>query len=290
MRRCVVTGGCGFIGSHFVRRLFLEIDCESIIVLDNAVGMATDKCCHAKVAYYEGDIRNIDFLKQHIQQGDTIFHFAAIARTPWCVQEPLLCHEVNLSGTLNILEIARQNGARRVVLSSSNVALAGPTLYRSTKRAIEEYAQVYNELYGVSVIALRYSNVYGMGQKEDGIGPNVFAAFRKQKRELGQCIITGDGLQSRDFTHVSDIVDANLLAAKSSYSGTVDICTGRALSMNYIVQELFQAKAIYVDERPGDIKHIIQDPSRALEILGFQAKVRLEDGFVDVADKVLCPE
>lgn len=267
-----------------MQRLSREVDCESVVVLDNAVGTGTDICHHEKVSYFQGDIRDINFVRQHINHGDIIFHLAAIARTPWCVQEPLLCHEVNLSGTLNILEVARQKGAWRVVLSSSNVALAGPTLYRSTKRALEEYAHVYHELYGLSVISLRYSNVYGPGQKEDGIGPNVFAAFRKQKRELGYCIVTGDGTQSRDFTHVSDIVDANVLAAKSAYSGVVDICTGYTWSMNYIVKDLFKAPVVYVDDRPGDVKEIVQNPARALEILGFEAKVKLEDGFPDVTD------
>jgi UDP-glucose 4-epimerase len=181
-----------------------------------------------------------------------------------------------------VLEAARRKGVGRVVLSSSNIVYAAETPYKHSKLAMEALAHTYTELYGLSTICLRYSNVYGPGQREDGPGPNVFAAFRKSLREDGRITITGDGEQSRDFTHVSDIARANLLASRSDYTGTLDLCTGRNVSMNYVAKELFKAPVVYVGDRKGDIKHIIQKPDAAKAKLGWEATVTLEDGIKDV--------
>lgn len=281
MGRAVVTGGKGFIGSHFVQVASHKY--EKIVVLD--IGLTGDATCSSvNVEYHALDILDRESLLMAFEPGDHVFHFAAIARTPWCIEDPLLCHDTNLTGTANVLEAARQKRVARVVLSSSNVTKAGLTLYKMSKVGVENYAEVYAHLYGLSVIALRYSNVYGKGQREDGIGPNVFAALRKQKREESICYVTGNGEQSRDFTHVSDIVKANLLAAESNFTGTLDICTGTNHSINYVVKDLFGVTPTYVDERAGDVKHIYQDPAPAKKAIGFVASVELTDGITDVFD------
>lgn len=273
----LVTGGKGFIGSHLVD--YLVDNNHKIKVLDN--GLSGDNE-NPKAEYIKVDIRRFGEIEKYFAGVDAVFHFAAIARTPWCIDDPILCYETNVLGSTNVLEAARKNGVKRVVLSSSNIVYAAETPYKQSKLAMEAIAAVYASLYGLSNVCLRYSNVYGKRQREDGPSPNVFAAFRKSFRENGHVKITGDGEQSRDFTHVSDIARANFLASQSDYSGNIDLCTGRNVSMNYVVKELFKAPVEYIEERKGDIKHIIQNPERAEKILGWKAQVKLEDGIKDV--------
>ena len=186
-------------------------------------------------------------------------------------------------GTLNVLEVARIKQVKRVVLSSSNVVYAFMTPYRASKEALEGLATTYNKMYNMSVVALRYSNVYGKRQSETGPSPNVFAALRKSKKELGKLILTGDGTQTRNYTHVSDIVAGNLLAMFNDYCGTIDLCTGISVPLNEAAK-YFNCPIEYVDERPGDIKHIIQSPDDAFRILEWRAFTSLENGIQDVLE------
>ncbi|HVW71612.1 MAG TPA: NAD-dependent epimerase/dehydratase family protein [Candidatus Paceibacterota bacterium] len=274
----LVTGGKGFIGSHVVDALVARGD--DVIVIDN--GLSGDNE-NPNAQYVNADIRKFDTIEPHFAGQDGVFHLAAIARTPWCVDDPVLAYETNVMGSVNVLEAARKHGIKRAVLSSSNIVYAAETPYKQSKLAMEAIANVYNVLYGLSNVCLRYSNVYGKRQREDGPSPNVFAAFRKTLRENGHIKITGDGEQSRDFTHVTDIARANLLAMGVDYTGApIDVCTGRNVSMNYVVKELFKAPIVYIEERRGDIKHIIQDPKPVTETLGWQPTVKLEDGIKDV--------
>jgi len=277
----IVTGGCGFIGSHMVDKL-ISLG-YTVIVLDNLLSGNLENL--NKAAIFENiDITNYNLLQNVIDKYhniDGIFHYAAIARTPWCIEDPILCYNVNVMGTINILEVARKKNIKRVVLSSSNVVYAFLTPYRTSKEALEGLALSYNKMYNMSVIALRYSNVYGKRQSENGPSPNVFAALRKSKKELGKLIITGDGTQTRNYTHVSDIVNGNLLSMFNDYCGVIDLCTGKSIPLNYAAK-FFDCPIKYVDERPGDIKHIIQSPDEAYNILGWKALTELEDGIIDV--------
>jgi UDP-glucose 4-epimerase len=277
----IVTGGCGFIGSHMVDKL-VSLGYK-VIVLDNLLSGNIENL--NKEAIFENvDITNFELLKNVIDKYDIIdgiFHFAAIARTPWCIEDPLLCYNTNVIGTINILEVSRKKNIKRVVLSSSNVVYAFLTPYRTSKEALEGLALSYNKMYNMSVIALRYSNVYGKRQSETGPSPNVFAALRKSKKELGKLIITGDGTQTRNYTHVSDIVNGNLLSMFNEYCGIIDLCTGKSIPLNYAAK-FFECPIEYIDERPGDVKHIIQSPENAYNILGWKALKELEEGICDV--------
>ena len=277
----IVTGGCGFIGSHMVDKL-ISLGYK-VIVLDNLLSGNIENL--NKEAIFENvDITNFNLIQNVIDKYDNIdgiFHFAAIARTPWCIEDPLLCYNTNVIGTINILEISRKKNIKRVVLSSSNVVYAFLTPYRTSKEALEGLALSYNKMYNISVIALRYSNVYGKRQSETGPSPNVFAALRKSKKELGKLIITGDGTQSRNYTHVSDIVNGNLLSMFNDYCGIIDLCTGKSIPLNYAAK-FFECPIEYTDERPGDVKHIIQSPEEAYNILGWKALKELEEGIYDV--------
>jgi len=276
----VVTGGCGFIGSHMVDKL-----CElgnTVIVIDNLLSGTIDNL-NKEAIFFKADICEIDEIKSIFKKFkiDGIFHFAAIARTPWCIDDPILAYNTNVMGTLNILECARQYNIKRVVLSSSNVVYAFLTPYRTSKEAVEDLGHMYNKMYNLSTISLRYSNVYGKRQSETGPSPNVFAALRKSKKECGYLTITGDGTQTRNYTHVSDIVNGNLLAMFSDYCGTIDLCTGISVPLNEAAS-YFNCPIVYTEERPGDIKHIIQSPDDAFNILGWKANVSLNDGIKDV--------
>jgi len=276
--RYVVFGGAGFIGSHMTDLLVSKG--HEVTVVDNLLSGYLDNVNpHAK--FVAADIRNLNSILPLVEGADGVFNYAAIARTPWCIEDPILCHETNVTGTLNILEACRRKGIKRVVLSSSNVVYAFETPYRASKLMDELYAEVYNKMYGQSVVCLRYSNVYGPRQSEEGPSPNVFAALRKSKKEKGKLIITGDGEQSRDYTHVSDIGRGGLMAMESDHKGVVDLCTGRNVSLN-LVAKFFDCPIEYIEERPGDVKHIVQDPKPAFDILGWKSQVEIEDGIKDV--------
>jgi UDP-glucose 4-epimerase len=273
----LITGGAGFIGSHLVDTL-IKLGHE-VIVLDNLLS-GFEKNINKKAIFYKCDIRDLNQIKDYFINIDGVFHLAAIARTPWCIENPILAYETNVMGTLNILEAARLNNIKRVVMTSSNVVYAFWTPYRSSKESLEMLADVYNNMYNLSVICLRNSNVYGSRQSELGPSPNVFSALRKTKKEKNYIDITGDGSQSRDFTHVSDIVEGHICAMNSNVTGKFDLCTGVNHSLNEIAS-YFNCDINYLPERPGDIKHIIQDPIPAYENLNWKAKVSLDEGMKD---------
>lgn len=273
-----VFGGAGFIGSHMTDLLVKEG--HEVRVIDNLLSGYMENVNH-EAEFIKADIRNLTDIMPLVQGMDGVFVYAAIARTPWCIDDPILCHETNVTGTINILSACRSAGVKRVVLSSSNVVYAFETPYRASKLMVELYAEVFNKMYDQSVVCLRYSNVYGKRQSEEGPSPNVFAALRKSKKENGKLYITGDGEQSRDYTHVSDIVRGGLLAMNADYKGVVDLCTGNNVSLNEVAK-YFDCPVEYIPERAGDVKHIIQDPKPAKELLGWEAKVKLADGIKDV--------
>ena len=275
--RYLVTGGAGFIGSHLVDRL-IQLG-HDVIILDNLLS-GSEQNVNKKAIFHNCDIRQLNDIVTFFKDIDGVFHLAAIARTPWCIENPILAYETNVMGTLNVLEAARQNHIKRVVLTSSNVVYAYWTPYRSSKEALEQLATVYNNMYHLSVVCLRNSNVYGTRQSELGPSPNVFSALRKTKNEKGYIEISGDGTQSRDFTHVSDIVEGHICAMNSSAIGEFDLCTGINHSLNKIAT-FFECDVKYVPERPGDVKHIYQDPLPALEKLNWIATISIDEGMKD---------
>jgi UDP-glucose 4-epimerase len=273
----IVTGGAGFIGSHLVDALIKEG--HYVIVLDNILS-GDIRNINPKATFYNCDIRKIENIIDYFTGCDGVFHLAAIARTPWCIDDPILAYETNVMGTLNILEASRKNNIKRIVMTSSNVIYAFWTPYRSSKESLESLGKVYTDMYNLSVICLRNSNVYGQRQSELGPSPNVFSALRKCKKDKGVIDITGDGTQSRDFTHVSDIVNGHIMAMNSNVTGVLDLCTGVNHTLNDVVK-FFDCNIKYIDERPGDVKHIFQDPLPAFEKLGWKAKVSLAEGMKD---------
>jgi UDP-glucose 4-epimerase len=273
----IVTGGAGFIGSHLVDELIKNG--HTVTVLDNLL-CGYIKNINEKATFINCDIRKLENIIEYFKDIDGVFHLAAIARTPWCIDDPILAYETNVMGSLNVLEASRLNGIKKVVMTSSNVVYAFYTPYRSSKEALEGLGKVYTDMYNLSVVCLRNSNVYGSRQSELGPSPNVFSALRKCKKDKNILEITGDGTQSRDFTHVSDIVSGHICAINSRETGVFDLCTGINNTLNDVAK-FFEAEIVYKDERPGDVKHIYQDPTPAFEKLGWKAKVSLNEGMID---------
>lgn len=276
-KRALVTGAAGFVGSHLVDLLVSEG--WRVFGLDN-LSTGSKANANPKCEYGLLDIRdrvNVDIAVRDLKP-DVIFHLAAIARTPWTIDDPVLCNEVNITGTLNMILAAINHKVKRFVFASSNVAYADNTPYYVSKIAGEEYVKVFGKCFNLSGISLRFSNVYGsLRASEKGPSPNALIALRMSARDNGYITLTGDGEQSRDFTHVEDIARGCLAAAESDYVGLVDLCTGRNVSMNYAAS-FFNVPIKYTGERQGDIKHIVQSPELAKKVLNWEALIPFEEG------------
>lgn len=289
MAKVLVTGGCGFIGGHLVDALLAQKH-QVTIIDDMSAGV---KRWPEEVV---PDIRIADIatlpvdgalgrFESRPRDWDVIFHTAAVSRTPPAVTNPMRCVDVNVNGTQRVLELARFLGVPRVVFSSSNVVYAGPTAYRMSKLAAEELCNVYTQMYGLSVVSLRYSNVYGSRLRKGDVA--VFSLLRDTFLEKGYVEVTGDGEQTRDWTHVSDIVRGNLQAWKSEYTGILDLCTGINTKLVDAIRMMGAAQDVEIPvrrigERAGDVKNIIQAPTLAKKILGWEAIIPLDKGIGDV--------
>lgn len=265
--KVLVTGGLGFVGSHISKRLSGMN--HHVTIWDDWSSPCDMQNREANATYC------VDITKDSLErepQFDVVFHTAAIARTVPCVNAPLRCHEVNATGSLKIFD--RYIGAR-VVHCSSNVCLGVPTPYRASKIAAEEYLQSYNNLYDANIIGLRFSNVIGPHlRKGDGA---VLSSLRDCRAANGYVEVTGDGTQTRNFTSVSDVVDACMIAAfDSQHKGIIDITSGRVTSMNEFAA-FYKCPVRYIGDRRGDTKDIHQSPEEALKVLGWKAKVSLEE-------------
>src|SRR3990167_1631827 len=273
--RCIVTGNCGFIGSHLCDYL-IEKGYE-VVGIDN-LSTGDKKNVNPKVEFYEADI--IDdiqqlFFKDLFQKVDWVFHEAANARTQLSVQDPWYDMENNIQGTLKMLIYARNANVKKFIYASSCIVYAPNTPYYVSKLAGEEYTKVFAKIYGLSTISLRYSNVYGsLRQSEKGSHINALASLRKTKRETGRIWITGDGTQTRQWSHVQDVCRANVLAAISDINGMVDICTGVNTSMNEVAK-YFKCPVDYVPLPPGDAEHLSknQDQRPAENLIGYKYEI-----------------
>ncbi len=305
--RVLVTGGAGFIGSNVADALLARGD--RVRILDN---FATGR--RENVAQFldevdlkpggfelvEGDLRDFHTVARAVRGCDAIAHIGALPSVPRSVEEPLTTNNVNITGTLNVLEAARDFGVRRIVLaSSSSVYGANKELpkredmaprplspYAISKLTCERYFQVYHELYGMETVVLRYFNVFGVRQDPNSTYAAVIPKFIRAMRAGKRPTIFGDGEQSRDFTYVSNVVDANLLAlgAPPGSAGEVfNTACGESFTLNELVATLNRVLGtdlapVYDGSRLGDVKHSQADISKARSILGYEPHVSFEDG------------
>jgi len=305
MSLCLVTGGAGFIGSHLVDGL-LQAG-HSVRVLDNLSTGNLDNLADVRqrIQLIEGDITDLATVRSAMQRVDWVFHEAALASVPRSVADPAATNRVCVDGTLNVLLAARDAKAQRVVYAASSSAYgASPSLpkretdlilpmspYAAAKLAGEHYCAAFSEVYGLETVRLRYFNVFGPRQPPDSPYAAVIPRFLEAMLAGKSPIIYGDGHQSRDFTYVADVVQANILAAQVPHvSGKVfNIACGQRASLLELIDQInsllgTKLKSIHEPARPGDVKHSQADISRAQAELGYQPKVRMEDGLRQCVD------
>lgn len=298
----LVTGGAGFIGSNLCEAI-LNMGYK-VICLDN---LSTGKqenvdlfINHPNYSFIKGDIRDLDICLKATKGVDYVLNQAAWGSVPRSIEMPLLYEEINIRGTLNMMEASRQNGVKKFVYaSSSSVYGDEPNLpkkegregnllspYALTKRVDEEYAKLYTKLYGLDTYGMRYFNVFGRRQDPNGAYAAVIPKFLKQLLNGETPTINGDGKQSRDFTYIDNVIEANLKAclAPSEVAGNafniayggreflIDIYYGLTKALNVNVEPIFGP------DRKGDIKHSNADISKAKELLGYDPDYSFADG------------
>lgn len=283
-KKVIVTGNAGFVGSHLADQLILEG--AEVYGLDN-MSSGDKKNINPLVKHRYVDFVNKDNLFDYFEfvKPDYVFHVGAWGRMPMCLEDPIGAYQNNVMGTINVLEASRRQNVKKVVLMSSCIVYCEETPYKSSKVALEDIARVYRKQYGLSTLSLRCANIYGTRQNIEKDSA-MFAMLRKSYDENKEIRIFGDGEQTRDWTNVKDIVEANLLGALASFEGEVDVCTGKSISLNYIVDILKgitpDLKVLYLKERQGDAKHINLNPLQAKEAFEFEAKINFEEGIKEI--------
>lgn len=284
--KALVTGGAGFIGSHVVDALIDRGD-EVICVDDESAPQNSNFYWNSSASNFIGDIRGLD---RKLYDGvDVVFHLAARSRIQPTVNNPSECFSVNVLGTQEVLEASRLAGVKRVIYSASSSyyghASKPPFLeyapkgcatpYSLSKWQGEEVCDLYTKLYGLSTVSLRYFNVYGPREPLKGEYAPVMGLFKRQKESGNPMTVVGDGKQRRDFTHISDVVKANLLAATHvQVTGPVNIGTGRNYSINQLA-EMIGGSTVSLPERIGETRETLADVTRAKNELGWEASVNL---------------
>ncbi|MGE0130925.1 MAG: SDR family oxidoreductase [Blastocatellales bacterium] len=295
----LVTGGAGFIGSHIAEALVKRGD--RVRVMDSLITGRRENLAHIKdkIEFIEDDIRDPDATRRAAEGAHVIFHQAAIPSVPRSVAEPDLNHDVNVNGTFNVLMAAREAGARRVVYAASSSAygdtealpkhedMAPSPLspYAAAKLFGEYYCQVFTHVYGLETVSLRYFNVFGPRQDPSSPYSGVISKFVTALLNGETPVIYGDGEQSRDFTYIANVVDANLRAAESveAVGQAMNLGIGKRVTLNQLLAELQKIiganlPARYEEFRAGDVRHSLADISRAEELLGYHPLVGLAEG------------
>lgn len=277
----LVTGSAGFIGSHLAD-LLIEQGHE-VTGIDN-LSTGKKENLNPEAKFIHGDIR-----EKIAWNYDVVYHCAALPRIQPSIKDPIEAHDVNVNGTLNILEYCRRYKTKLIFSSSSSI-FKGDSLptgedspkdpkspYSLQKWLCEQYIELYGKLYGLDYAILRYFNVYGERQLTEGAYATVLGIFQKQRKANKPLTITNDGGQKRDFTHIKDIVRANLMALE--WQGTFNIGTGKNYSINEIAN-LFGGDKIYVGARQGEVRATLCDNTKARE-KGWQSQYSLKEHYND---------
>jgi nucleoside-diphosphate-sugar epimerase len=298
----LVTGGAGFIGSHIAHRLVA--DGHHVRILDNfSSGDASNlMAIRDHIEIIEGDIRDADLVRRATEGVEVVFHQAAEPSVPRSLADPAATFDINVEGTLHVLEAARDLGCRRVVFATTCAIYGdGPELpkveslvprpltpYAMSKLTGEQLCAMFSRLYGVETVGLRYFNVFGPRQSPFSAYAAAIPSFVQAIMSGRRPVIYGDGEQSRDFVAIADVVHANLLASTADdASGRVfNVASGRAVTINQVLSTLGQATGLpvlpeYLPARPGDILHSAADVTLARRYLGFEASLSFRGG-IDV--------
>ena len=305
MTHYLVTGGCGFVGSHLVEALVQKG--ERVRVFDNCSTGKAENIAHLKnqIELIDGDLRELENVHQAVAGIDYIFHQGARPSVARSLADPILSNNVNINGTLNLLVAARDAGVKRVVYAASSSAYGNiPTLPRSetlppqpaspyaiTKYVGECYCRVFTQVFGLDTVALRYFNIFGPRQNPRSQYSAVIPKFIHAYLQGNSPTIEGDGEQSRDFTYIANAVHANLLACHAEgVTGEVfNIGCGQQTSINKLANLIGEmmgadAKPVYTASRPGDVRHSRADIRKAQRLLGYEPKVELRAGLRQTID------
>jgi UDP-glucose 4-epimerase len=293
----VITGGAGFIGSNLAGALAQE---NAVVVIDDLSTGKEENLAGLDIHFIKGSITDTALLKETFQGADCIFHLGAIASVKKSVENPSRTNAVGIDGTLNVLVAARDAGVRRVVQASSAAVYgSSPELpkredmkpdpqspYAVTKLAAEHYARVFQELYGLEAVSLRYFNVFGPKQDPSSEYSGVISRFISALLNNEQPVIYGDGEQTRDFVYVADVVKANVLACHSaSATGVYNIACQMSISLNKLAEIMGkilgrEAHPRYELPRAGDIRHSLADITQA-KVIGYYPDYSLEEGLME---------
>ncbi|MFC1962382.1 SDR family oxidoreductase [Chloroflexota bacterium] len=299
-KRVVVTGGAGFIGSHLAEELAGRG--YSVTILDDLSTGKVENISYllelkeSNIEFIQGSITDLPLLQKLFKGVDHVFHQAALARVPHSIDDPLSTNEVNITGTLNVLVAARDNKVTKVIYAGSSSAYGDTSTlpqkedmpsdpvspYALTKLAGEYYCSVFRRIYGLSTVCLRYFNVYGSRQDPHSQYSTVVPAFIGAISQNRSPVIFGDGEQSRDFTFINDIVQANILAAENIAEGVYNIGSGNSSTINQLTEAIMKLlkknlKPIHDKPRLGDPRQTLADISKARQF-GYEPKWMLQDG------------
>ncbi len=305
MSKYLVTGAAGFIGSNIVEELVSRG--EDVRAFDNLSTGRRSNLDHVAggIEFVEGDLRDPEAVGRAVRGVDYVLHQAALPSVPRSVQDPVASHEANATGTLNLLLAARDAGVKRVVYaSSSSVYGNSPTLpkheamptdplspYAVNKLAGEQYCKVFALVYGLPTVSIRYFNVFGPRQDPTSQYAAVIPAFITSVLRGERPTIYGDGLQSRDFTYVSNVVEANLLACarEEAIGYAMNVACGRSTTLVELVARInallgTEIEPVFAPERVGDVKHSLADIRMAEEKLGYRTLVDFDEGLARTID------
>jgi UDP-glucose 4-epimerase len=280
-KRVIVTGGMGFIGSNLAD--YLARDNEVLVIDDLSTGRRENlgNCEQGTITFVEGSLTKLD-LPRLFQGYDYVFHQAALPSVPRSITDPVGSNEANVTGTVKVLTAAKDSGIKKVIFASSSSVYGDSKVmpkvetmplnplspYAASKAACELYSKVFQEIYGLPTVALRYFNVFGPRQDPNSQYAAVIPKFITAIMQGRSPTVYGDGEQSRDFSYIKHVVRANVLAAETGMAGVYNIACGRSITINQLVLMLNDilgtaVKPVYQDPLKGDIKHSLADISKA---------------------------
>ena len=301
--KTIVTGGCGFIGSHIVDRLVN--DGHEVIIIDNLSSGSMRNIEHhkgnPKVQFNQADIADYGSILPLFKGVDCVFHLAALADIVPSIEKPMAYHRSNVDGTISVLESCRHNNVGRIIYAASSSCYGIPDKYPTpetqaispqypyalTKNVGEQYCMHWHNIYGMNITALRFFNVYGPRARTSGTYGAVFGVFLAQKLNGRPYTVVGDGKQTRDFTFVTDIVNACVTAAaNNNCAGEImNVGSGNTYSVNRLV-ELLGGEVIHIPKRPGEPDCTFADTTKIQQKTGWKPLVSLEDGVKIMLDNI----
>ncbi len=306
MKKAIVTGGAGFIGAHLCREL-IKRDYSLTIIDDLSTGKKENinpLLKNPNIKFIKGSVNDLPLLQKLFKDTDYIFHLAAIANIPRSIEAPQKTHDINTTGTLNVLIAARDNKVKKVINTSSSAVYGdAPSLpkkedmpknplspYAVAKLAAEEYGQVFQNVYRLPTVSLRFFNIYGPGQDAESSYAAVIPKFIKRAKAGMPVEIYGDGKATRDYVYIKDAINAFIMAAESDATDIYNIGGGKSVTVNELAKLINKltgnkASVVYKAARPGDVLHSWGDISKA-KSFGYRPKYTLETGLKEMIEEI----